>query len=271
MDAFICITCGTQYEPSSQPPAACIICEEERQFVPPSGQAWTTLPRLERSHMPTFRDEAGLIGIGIIPAFGINQRALLVPTDQGYILWDCVSLISDVMVDLIKGIGGLRAIAISHPHYYTTMVEWSRAFGDIPVYLHSADQEWIMRRDDRLHLWSGDTKEIAPGLTLLRIGGHYDGGTILHWAEGAGGRGALLSGDLLQVVADRKHLGFMRSYPNFIPLGAAAVRKIASRVAPFRYDAIYGAFWNAVITQDAERAMAVSVERHVEWVERDIA
>jgi glyoxylase-like metal-dependent hydrolase (beta-lactamase superfamily II) len=66
--------------------------------------------------MPMFRDEAGLIGIGMTPAFGINQRALLVPNGQGNVLWDCVSLVSDVMADQIRGIGGLRAIAISHPH-----------------------------------------------------------------------------------------------------------------------------------------------------------
>lgn len=270
MDAFICTTCGTQYEPSATPPAACIICEEERQFVLPSGQSWTTLKRLERSHMPTFRDEAGLTAIGIMPAFGINQRALLVPTDQGYVLWDCVSLLSDVMVDLIKGLGGLRAIAISHPHYYTTMVDWGRAF-DVPVYLHEADREWIMRKDDCLTLWSGDTREIADGMTLVRLGGHYDGGTIMHWSQGAGGRGALLSGDILQVVADRKHLGFMRSYPNFIPHGAAAVRKIADRVAPYSYDAIYGAFWNAVIPAGAKEAMDKSVARHLDWLQRDIA
>ena len=271
MDAFICITCGTQYAPTAAPPAACLICDEERQFVPPGGQAWTTLQRLERSHMPTFRDEVGLTGIGIAPAFGINQRALLVPSDDGNVLWDCVSLVSDVMVDLIKGVGGLKAIAISHPHYYTTMVEWSRAFGGIPIYLHAADHEWIMYPDPCLELWNGETKEIAPGMTLLRTGGHYDGGTIMHWAQGCGGRGALLSGDLLQVVADRKHLGFMRSYPNFIPLGAAAVQTIAERVRPFDYEAIYGAFWNAVIPNDAKRAMQVSVARHIEWLGRDIA
>jgi hypothetical protein len=170
MDAFICITCGTQYAPTPAPPAACIICDEERQFVPPSGQAWTTLKRLERSHMPTFRDEAGLIGIGIAPVFGINQRALLVPTEDSNVLWDCVSLVSDVMVNLIKGVGGLKAVAISHPHYYTTMAEWSRAFGGIPVYLHAADREWIMNLGDRgidaadlgIH---GETEDIISGRT----------------------------------------------------------------------------------------------------------
>jgi hypothetical protein len=40
---------------------------------------------------------------------------------------------------------------------------------------------------------------------------------------------------------------------------------------PFHYDAIYGAFWNAVIPQDARQAMQVSVARHIEWLGRDIA
>lgn len=268
MNAFICTTCGTQYEPSDAPPKACIICEEERQFVLPTGQAWTTLPRLRLTHMPTFADEAGLIGIGVAPAFGINQRALLVRTEHGNILWDCISLVSDLMVDLIKGLGGLKAIAISHPHYYTTMIEWSRAFGGIPIYLNAADSAWIMRSDPCLELWQGDTKELFPGVTLIRSGGHYDGGTVMHWAKGCDGRGALLSGDLLQVVADGKHLGFMRSYPNFIPLGAAAVQAIADRIKPFKYEAIYGAFWTRVIPNNAMNAMDVSVQRHIDWLNR---
>lgn len=269
MDAFICTTCGTQYGETAAPPPACVICDDERQFVLPSGQEWTTLAELRRSHMPVFRDEAGLTGIGIAPAFGINQRALIVPGANGNVLWDCVSLIDDLMVRLINGIGGLTAIAISHPHYYTSMVEWSRAFGGIPVYLHVADREWILRPDPCLELWDGATKQIAPDLTLIRTGGHYEGGTVMHWAAGCGGRGALLTGDLLQVVTDRKHLGFMRSYPNFIPLGAKAVQSIAARVAPYRFDAIYGAFFSRVIPREAEKAMAVSVARHIEWLGRD--
>jgi glyoxylase-like metal-dependent hydrolase (beta-lactamase superfamily II) len=269
MDAFICTTCGTQFAPSEKPPAQCVICEEERQFVLPTGQSWTTLARLQKTHMATFRDDGGLMGIGTSPNFGIAQRALLVRAASGNVLWDCISLIDQAMVDLINGIGGLKAIAISHPHYYTTCVEWSRAFGDVPVYLHKADAEWIMRSDPCIKLWEGDSKEIAPGMTLIRTGGHYEGGTVMHWAEGADGKGAILSGDLLQVVADRKFLGFMRSYPNFIPLGEKAVQAVAETVAPFAYDAIYGAFWDRVIPKNGKQAMDDSVERHIEWLRRD--
>jgi hypothetical protein len=106
-------------------------------------------------------------------------------------------------------------------------------------------------------------------MTLVRTGGHFEGGTVMHWAGGARGKGAILSGDLLQVVADRKYLGFMRSYPNFIPLGEKAVRAVADSIANYRYDAIYGAFWTRVIAANAEQAMKASVERHIDWLRRD--
>src|SRR3954453_18129420 len=94
MPAFICNTCGTQYAPSEKPPAECAICSEERQYVLPEGQTWTTLEALARKHFNAYRQyEPALIGIGSQPHFGIGQRALLVRTPQGNVLWDCISLL----------------------------------------------------------------------------------------------------------------------------------------------------------------------------------
>ncbi|HYQ06565.1 MAG TPA: MBL fold metallo-hydrolase [Xanthobacteraceae bacterium] len=267
--AWICTTCGTQYEPSEQPAPVCSICDEERQYVLPTGQQWTSLTQLRKSHMATFHREAELIGIGTAPAFGIGQRALLVRTPQGNVLWDCISLIDDAIVQIVNALGGLKAIAISHPHYYTTMVDWSAAFGDIPVYLHAADQRWIMRSAPCLKLWTNATKEVLPGLTLIRVGGHFEGGTVMHWAKGAGSKGALLSGDLLQVTPDRKFVSFMWSYPNYVPLGENAVRAIAKRLDGWSYDTIYGAFWDRVIAGDGANVTAKSVARHIEILQRE--
>ena len=137
--AFICDTCGSQFMPSEQPPPACPICEDERQFVPPGGQRWTTLDALARGHFNCYRQyEPGLIGIGTLPKFAIGQRALLLRAGGGNILWDCISLIDAATVEIVNGLGGLAGIAISHPHYYGTMVEWSRAFGGAPIHLHAA-------------------------------------------------------------------------------------------------------------------------------------
>jgi hypothetical protein len=136
------------------------------------------------------------------------------------------------------------------------MVEWSRAFGDVPVYLHSADRRWVMRPDSALRFWDGEALPLHDGLTLIRCGGHFDGGTVLHWPSGADGRGALLTGDILQVCMDRRHVGFSYSYPNYIPLPAPAVLRAASAVAPYAFDRIYGFLFDLVIPSDAQAAVA---------------
>src|SRR5205823_6667645 len=161
-------------------------------------------------------------------------------TTHGNVLWDCIPLLDEAVVEMIRTQGGLAAIAISHPHYYCSMVEWSRAFGGVPILLHSADRQWVMRPDPAIVFWEGETHAVNPGVTLVRCGGHFEGGTVLHWAGGAGDKGALLTGDILQVVADRKHVSFMYSYPNYIPLPRAAVERIVRAVEPFAYDRIYG-------------------------------
>ena len=264
MPAFICTACGTQYPPSDAPPGACPICIDERQFVPASGQSWTTLERLRNAHSNKFRRLAtGLTTIETTPAFGIGQREILARTPVGNVLWDCIALIDDATVDLIKGLGGVAAIAISHPHYYTTMVEWSRALGGVPIHLHAADRQWVMRADDAVQFWEGDSKTIGPGLTLIRLGGHFDGGTVLHWADWSEGRGVLLSGDVLQVVPSG-HVSFMWSYPNLIPLSAAKVQRIAEILEPFAFDAVYGAFsGRGQIDANGKQVVAASVARYI--------
>ena len=263
MNHFLCVTCGTQFPGSASPPAACPICEDARQFVPASGQKWTTLPDLRRSHRNSWQQfEPNLFGIGTTPDFAIGQRALLVRTAAGNFLWDCISLLDDATVALVESLGGLRGIAISHPHYYTTMVEWSRAFGDAPIFLHAADREWVMRPDRAIEFWEGEEKELAAGLTLVRCGGHFPGGTIMHWREGAAGGGALFTGDILQVTPDGM-VSFMFSYPNLMPLPARTVETIGEKVKPLRYDRIYGAWWKRVIPSHAQAVVQRSVARYV--------
>ncbi|MGE0354274.1 MAG: MBL fold metallo-hydrolase [Gemmatimonadales bacterium] len=263
MPQFICVTCGTQFPDTDTSPPGCPICQDARQYVGWDGQRWTTIDDLRRRHQNALRrKEPGLVGIGMTPAFAIGQRALLVR--GGYpLLWDCVSLIDDTTVDIITGLGGLSAIAISHPHYYTSMIAWSHAFGGIPVYLHQADREWVVRPDPVVHWWEGETLALADDLTLIRLGGHFAGGTVLHWAGGADGRGALLTGDIIQVVQDRRYVSFMYSYPNLIPLPAATVQGMVDRLAPFDYDRIYGAWWDRNIMTGAADAVRRSADRYV--------
>jgi glyoxylase-like metal-dependent hydrolase (beta-lactamase superfamily II) len=263
MTGFICVACGTQFAATEAPPALCAICQDPRQFVPPSGQQWTTLERLRAGYRNVWQEcESGLLGIGTVPEFAIGQRALLLRTVQGNFLWDCISLLDRATIALIRSLGGLRGIAISHPHYYSTVVEWSRAFDDAPIHLHEADQEWVMRPDSAIQFWTGEQKDLAPGIRLIRCGGHFPGGTILHWRGGAEGRGALLTGDILQVTPDGM-VSFMFSYPNLTPLSATAAQLIGQKVTPLSFDRIYGAFWDRVIRAGGPETVRRSVARYL--------
>jgi len=267
MPLFICTACGTQHADTAQPPAHCRICEEERQYVPPRGQTWTTFDALKASHMNAFHaHEPGVTGIGATPNFAIGQRAILVETPGGNVLWDCIAPLDDATVALVKGRGGLKAIAISHPHFYTTMVEWARAF-DCPVHLHAADRDWVMRKDDAIRFWDGETLKLWDGVTLIRCGGHFPGGTVLHWAGGAEGKGIVCSGDILTVTVDRKWLSFMRSYPNLIPLSRREVEAIGQAMAPFTFERIYGHYFDRVISADAKSVLEKSVARYIAAIE----
>jgi glyoxylase-like metal-dependent hydrolase (beta-lactamase superfamily II) len=268
MPIQICSTCGTSYPDTAEPPSRCLICDDERQYVLRGGQAWITREKLASGHVNAWRRlETNLFEIHTHPQFAIGQRALLLRTSEGNILWDCIALLDDATEALVRALGGLRAIAISHPHYYTCMQDWARAF-ECPVHLHAADADWVMRTDPRIRHWSDETLELAQGVTLLRLGGHFPGGTVLHWADGAEGRGAILSGDIVQVAADLSRVSFLWSYPNMMPLAAATVRRIAETVAPWRFERVYGAFPGRQVMAGGAQAVQRSAARYIELLER---
>lgn len=263
---YICTACGLQFPASDQHPETCPICVDYRQYVPRGVQRWTTLSELRGGHRNAFQQlEPGLTGIATTPDFAIGQRALLVRTPAGNVLWDCISLIDEATVEIVKALGGIHAIAISHPHYYTTMVDWSRAF-NAPVFIHEGDRRWVVRVDEAVKFWDGGQRELLPGIRLIHCGGHFAGSAILQWQDGADGHGVLLTGDTIQVVADNRCVTFMRSYPNMIPLPPEEVTRIAQVVAPLRFERIYGAFWDREVLTDAHRRVQESAERYVAWV-----
>jgi glyoxylase-like metal-dependent hydrolase (beta-lactamase superfamily II) len=264
MPNYICVTCGVQYGESALPPTQCAVCEDERQYVGWEGQRWTTLRELQATHRNRLDVEGPeLISLLTEPKFAIGQRALHLRTSSGHVLWDCITLLDDRSVAAIQALGGVSAIAVSHPHYYASMVEWSRALGDVPIYLHAADGEWVMRPHPAIVFWHGETHQLAPGLTLVRLGGHFPGATVLHWAGGAQGKGALLAGDVLQVGQDRKSVSLMYSYPNYIPVNAATVRRIMQALEPYPFERIYGAWFGQNIVRDAKQALRYSAERYL--------
>jgi hypothetical protein len=164
MKHYVCVTCGIQFAATAKEPEACPICQDERQYVAHDGQKWTTLEEYRKTHKNVFaEEEPGLHTIHPEPKAGIGQRAFLVRTKEGNLLFDCVPPLDDASVREVKKLGGIAGVAVSHPHYYTTMVEWSHAFGKAPVYVHKLDEKWVMRPDEVVKPWEGDTKELFGG------------------------------------------------------------------------------------------------------------
>jgi len=268
VSVFVCRTCAVEYPDTDTPAAVCAICSDERQYVRPSGQRWTTLEELAgAAHRGTGAEvEPGLHGITIEPSVGIGQRGLLVQTTSGNLLWDPNGYLDEALVAAVHELGGVAAVAASHPHMFGVQVEWSHRFGGVPVYVQAADREWVQRDDPVITIWEEKT-EVLPGVVLHRIGGHFPGSAVAHFV-GADGRGVLLCGDTVACTPDEHWVSFMRSFPNKIPLSAAVVAKVADRVLQLDFDRLYDNFGGQVIGGAAEWVRR-SADRYIAWVRGD--
>ncbi|GKX35810.1 MAG: hydrolase [Rhizobiaceae bacterium MnEN-MB40S] len=262
-DFKICRACGVEHPPGA---VVCDICLDERQFVPRSGQAWATLAQLAAEGVQTqIREvEENLFEITTAPAIAIGHRAFLVATPEGNLLWDPLGFLDAAAVSRIQALGGVRYIAASHPHMFGAQVAWSRALGDATVLVASLDRAWLARPDPVVEFWQDDV-ELLPGVTLIRVGGHFPGSAVVHVASGAGGKGVLLASDSISANPDGATVAFMRSYPNRIPLSAKAVETILHRIDRFAYDRLYSNVATAV-EEGADAAVRASAKRHIGWI-----
>lgn len=207
------------------------------------------------------------MGIGTEPHFAIGQRALLVRTAEGNVLWDCISLIDEATREIVTALGGISAIALSHPHFQASMVEWSQAFGDAPIFVHEADRDSIMRSDGNIRFWSGEQCDVLDGVRLINVGGHFEGACVLHWRGGADKRGTLLTADVVSVAMDARYVSFMRSFPNYLPLGRPAIERIVRMLDPVAFARIYGGWWHSVVAENAKEVIARSAVRYLDAIE----
>jgi glyoxylase-like metal-dependent hydrolase (beta-lactamase superfamily II) len=166
--------------------------------------------------------DSGVISIYTEPQVAIGQRAILCCTEKGNILWDCITYIDDETVKTIKDLGGIEAIVISHPHYFSTSVQWAEAF-KCKVYLSAEDKDWVMRSGESIVLWKGKEMELLKGqFTAVKVGGHFPGSSVLYWKD----RKKLFVADSITVIpsgiyhTDRPpgtaSFTFMWSYPNMV-------------------------------------------------------
>jgi hypothetical protein len=268
MTVWICATCAVECADTPDPPARCAICDDERQYVRPSGQVWTTLDELtEAGHTGSLDEvEPGLLGITVTPTVGIGQQGLLVQTLAGNLLWDPTGYVDDDLANAVEAAGGVAAIASSHPHMFGVQLEWSRRFGGAPVYISDADRSWLRRDDPVVEYWK-DEFDVLPGVSLQRIGGHFAGSALARWTA-PDGRDVLLTGDTVAGTPDEHWVSFMRSYPNKIPLSAAVVSTVASRVLATPFDRLYDNFGGCV-REHADEWVRRSADRYIAWVGGD--
>jgi len=264
---YICTTCGVQYAATEIQPEECKICQDDRQYVNWQGQTWTTLSEMQLKYRNEIQEvEPSVYKIQTTPRFGIGQKAHLIQTPMGNVLWDCVTLLDDETISIINQLGGIKAIAISHPHYFATMVNWSKAFNEVSIYVHVMDQEWVLQPDACVYFWEGTSENILDSLHLIQCGGHFPGANVLHWPTGAENMGVLFTGDTIQVAMDRGSVSFMYSYPNMIPLNKKNILGIQNAMRNVGFERMYGAF-EAHISENARQAFDKSIARYLQIFE----
>jgi hypothetical protein len=257
----ICTTCGTEF-PSSDV-NACPICDDDRQYVPETGQGWTTRENLSDNHAVLIRKiNPNLFELRVSPSFAIGQRAFLILSPAGNILWDCIPLLNEPTIDFIKAKGGLRAIAFSHPHYYSTMNNWAEVF-DCPIYIHKKDEPWIMYKGSHIALWEGVEKPLWDNIRMINIGGHFPGSSILH-VPAFSPKGTIFCGDTLYIARSKRHIAVMHSYPNQIPLPLSEMTRIKNLVQSLEFDAMFGAFEFQNLSTDVREILANSMKRYTQ-------
>jgi hypothetical protein len=234
--------------------------------VPAGGQAWTSLRELrEAGHRIQIEElERDLYGLRVEPSVGIGQQAHLVVTPHGSVLWDVPPFIDRPAVDRIHAHGPVLAIVASHPHMFGVQSAWSHALEQAPILVCEPLLQWVQRPDAAILGWRG-SYELAPGLVLHELGGHFTGSSVLHWDAGADGHGVLLSSDTIHGNPDGNTVTFMRSYPNRIPLSVAVVQRLADGVAELAFERLYDNFGRGP-KRDAAAAVQRSAERYGGWV-----
>ncbi len=262
---WICATCAVETADSATPPEGCAICSDERQWVPATGQAWTTLAELEGRGTTTswFEVEPGMYGVTADPKVGIGQQTMVVDTGDGVVVFDPLGYVDGAAVEHIRDLGVVRAVAASHPHMYGCQTAWAQAL-DAPVVISSHDAEWC-RRADRVTFFD-ETYELGSALTLYRVGGHFRGQTVAEWRTGNAGAGVLLAGDAVSPNPDRRTVTFMRSFPNRLPLSGAVVLRIAAQLEGMHFDRLYDNF-GGVVPSDAQAVLRFSADRYAAWTD----
>ncbi|EGR47068.1 uncharacterized protein TRIREDRAFT_65171 [Trichoderma reesei QM6a] len=268
---LICNTCGTQFPTADRSALkTCPICDDPRQYVPPSGQSFTTLADIRatghRNEFMSYQHDERVVFIRTEPRFAIGQRAILIRTPDGNILWDCITLVDDETIDRIKQLGGLKAIVISHPHFYSTHIQWARAFR-CPVYLSAEDLCWTTTPSAHRKPLTEIESEIVPGVKAVKLGGHFPGSlvllfdgrlftadTLMTTPAGLGKWDVDALGEKREKPPGMNSFSFLWSIPNYIPLSADEIHRMWGILKAYEFKSTHGLMVGMDIEDDKVKA-----------------
>lgn len=257
----ICVTCGTRYQSSKFNEGQCPVCMDDRQYVNLAGQQWTSYAEMEKNQSIKFHKlREDIYELKVVPSFAIGQKAHLILGENGNVLWDCLPFVDEASLAFIEELGGLDAIAISHPHYYGLMAEWAEYF-DCPIFLHQLDSKWVMDENSKVKYFSEERLQVMPGIQVIHTGGHFPGSTVLHYKR-KDKTPALFGGDSLYLSLSKKHLSAMYSYPNNIPLSGKELFDCFNKIDELKFDAFFGAFSWQNLFEGAEKVFRNSLQRY---------
>lgn len=175
---------------------------------------------------------------------------MLIRTPAGNVLWDLIPFLDEETVQKVNDMGGLEAIVISHPHYYSTWADWSRTFS-CPVYVGQPDEKWLERIDTPGSKICFLSKTYTPliegsGITVILAGGHFPGSLLLHWNSNLFIADTIFTSpsamDPVPGKAGVISFTFFWSIPNRIPLHSNEILMIWRKVKVIDFENAFGAF-----------------------------
>ena len=237
LSPYACSNCGHWQFHFAVPPH-CPICTDVRNDLPEDGWDFRPPASLDlRHHWRTL--PGGLHEFWSTPRFGLDSHGWVLETAIGNVAFEAAPFYDQASLDHLASIGGIAVLAASHPHGYGALWQLQQRF-ECPVLIQKLDLPWT--KAFRVTTPYDERHEIAPGLTLYRTGGHYDGHAILHDAA----RGALFVGDALKLDLDTDGrlvaLSCHKAYHKAIPLSPDEARHYRDVFATLAFDAVFTPF-----------------------------
>ena len=194
---YACSNCGHwQIWFDHQDPLACPICTDTRNALPEDGWDFRTEADAQAMFTNHWKEvEPGLWGFWADPKFGLGATGWLLQREDGNVAFEGCPYYQPDAIEKIRELGGIRVLAASHPHGYGALWQLQREFDPV-LTIHKGDIPYS--KAFRVNCPADDVHEIAPGLTLRHVGGHYEGHSVLYDEH----HRALFCGDSLKIELD---------------------------------------------------------------------